>query len=139
MADNSGEVAAFASFQPMQQLTVYILETDHVEHRPLFMRLLEVVHSNGGAGATLFRGIAGYSATGSAVHMAGFADVQQALPLVMVVVDVPSKIAALLPQIEALIEVNGGFITVQNVEGKNYLPTKGHPEHGRGHMGGKHE
>src|SRR6476620_8120639 len=108
-------------FERMQQLTIYIKETDHVDRRPLYLKILELVRSSGGAGATVFKGIAGYSASSRSIQTAGFADVQQHLPLVIVIVDTSSRVEALLPQLEDMVRLNGGLITVENLEGHSYL------------------
>jgi PII-like signaling protein len=108
-------------FEQMQQLTVYIKETDHVDRHPLYLQILELVRSSGGAGATVLKGIASYSASSRSIQIAGFADVQQHLPLVVVIVDKASQIEALLPQLENMVRPNGGLITVQDLEGHSYL------------------
>jgi PII-like signaling protein len=108
-------------FEQMQQLTVYIKETDHLNRRPLYLQILELVRSTGGAGATVLKGIAGYSASSRSIQTAGFADVQQHLPLVVVIVDKASQVEALLPQLENMVRPNGGLITVQDLEGHSYL------------------
>jgi PII-like signaling protein len=139
MADVPGENSTGTGsprpgFERMQQLTIYIKETDHVERRPLYLQILELVRSSGGAGATVLKGIAGYSASSRSIQMAGFADVQQHLPLVIVIVDMAWRVEALLPQFENLIRLNGGLITVQDLEGHSYL----HPNVREGaHKGGK--
>jgi len=108
-------------FERMQQLTIYIKETDHIEHRPLYLKILELARTNGGAGATVFKGIAGYSSTSRSIQTAGFADVQQNLPLVVVIVDSAWRIELLLPQLETMVRANGGLITVQDLEAHSYL------------------
>ena len=105
----------------MQQLTVYIKETDHTNRRPLYLQILELVRSSGGAGATVLKGIAGYSASSRSIQTAGFADIQQHLPLVVVIVDMAWRVEALLPKLEEMISPNGGLITVQDLEGHSYL------------------
>ncbi len=107
-------------FTKMQQLTVYIQETDHWGHRPLYLKILEMVRE-GGAGATVVKGVAGYSASSRSIHRAGFADLQQRLPLVILIVDTQERVGAFLPQLEELVRPNGGLITVQDLEGHSYL------------------
>lgn len=115
-------------FVQMQQLTVYIQETDHWGRRPLYLHILELVRAGGGAGATVLKGVAGYSASSRSIHTAGFADLQQRLPLVILIVDTEERIDAFVPQLEELIRPNGGLITVQDLEGHSYL----HPHKGGG-------
>jgi uncharacterized protein len=105
----------------MQKLTVYMQETDHVDGRPLYLTILETVRAMGGAGATVLKGMAGYSASSRSIHTAGFADLRQNLPLVVVIVDTEDRVDVLLPRLEDLVRPNGGLITVQNLEGHSYL------------------
>jgi len=108
-------------FVQMQQLTVYIQETDHVGGRPLYLAILELVRASGGAGASVLKGVAGYSASSHSIHRAGFADLRQNLPLVVLIVDTEERVDALLPLLEDLVRPNGGLITVQDLEGHSYL------------------
>jgi CBS domain-containing protein len=105
----------------MQQLTIYIKETDHVQRKPLFLEILNYVKANSGAGATVLRGIAGYSSSSRSITTAGLADVQQKLPLVIIIVDLAWRIELMLPQIEGWVHVNGGLVTVQDLEAHRYL------------------
>lgn len=117
--------------EQMQQLTIYICEGDHVERRPLYLRILEMAKSSGSAGATVLKGLAGYSSSSSAIHTAGFADIERDLPLVIIMVDTTSKIEEMLPHLQEWIAINGGLITVQDLEGHHYL----HPNLPPGHRG----
>src|SRR5215212_4993666 len=108
-------------FEQMQQLTVYITETDHFERRPLYVKVLGLVKQHDGAGATVLKGLAGYSSSSRSIHASGFADIQQKLPLVIVIVDAAWRVQAMLPELEAMVRPNGGLITVQNLEGHHYL------------------
>jgi PII-like signaling protein len=105
----------------MQQLTVYIKETDHVHHRPLYLEILELVRQNNGAGATVLKGLAGYSASSRSITTAGLADLVQHLPMVIIIVDQAARIKNMLPQIEEWVQVNGGLVTVQDLEAHRYL------------------
>lgn len=105
----------------MQQMTVYITETDHYEHKSLYLQILELVKARNGAGATVLKGLGGYSASSRTIATSGFADLEQRLPLVVVIVDTPQNVAAMLPELEAMVRVNGGLITVQDLEGHLYL------------------
>lgn|GEM_PF-1430320 len=108
-------------FEQMQQLSIYIKETDHVERRPLYLRILELVKASGCAGATVLKGLAGYSASSRSILTAGFADIQQRLPLLVIVVDTEGRIEQMLPQLEQWVSVNGGLITIQDLEAHRYF------------------
>jgi PII-like signaling protein len=114
-------IRSHEGFTKMQQVTVYIQETDHIGHQPLYLRILELVRASGGAGASVLKGVAGYSASSRSIHTAGFADLRQRLPLVILIVDTQERVDALLPQLEQLVQPNGGLITVQDLEGHCYL------------------
>ncbi len=105
----------------VQQLTVYIKETDRVEHHPLYMKILQLVKDSGGAGATVLRGVAGYSISSRAIKQAGLADLKQDLPLAVVIVDSAERLQQLLPTITDWVCVNGGLITLQDLEGHHFL------------------
>ncbi|HEX9989854.1 MAG TPA: DUF190 domain-containing protein [Chloroflexia bacterium] len=113
--------APHQGFMLMQQLTIYIKETDHVAHRPLYLKVLELIKENNGAGATMLKGVAGYSSSSHAIQTAGFADIQHKLPLVIVVVETAAWIEAILPQLEALLQSCGGLLTIQHLEAHRYL------------------
>lgn len=109
------------AWEQVQQLTVYIKETDHVEHHPLYLKLLELVKARDGAGATVLRGVAGYSISSRSIHQAGFADLQQALPLAVIIVDTAPRLQTLLPTITEWVCVNGGLVTLQDLAGHHFL------------------
>ena len=109
----------------MQQLTVYINETDHLDRKPLYLKILELVKAQDAAGATMLKGMGGYSASSHAIHTAGFTDIRQNLPLVIIIVDTEEKIKDMLLPLERMVRPNGGLITVQNLEGHCYV----HPSH----------
>jgi uncharacterized protein len=130
MADNSntdlgrigsGPLVPHEGFELMQQLTVFIKETDNAGRRPLYLAILEMVQENDCAGATVFKGIAGYSSSSRTIQRAGFADIQQHLPLVIVIVDTATRIEMLLPRLEEMVRPNGGLLTIQDLGGHRYL------------------
>src|SRR3954453_10517247 len=123
---------AHPGFERMQQLSVYISETDHYERKPLYLKILELAREHNAAGATVLRGIAGYSASSHAIRTAGFADLQQRLPLVIIIVDTAAHIEEMLPLLENMVQPNGGLITVQDLEAHCYL----HPSLPRSHEQG---
>lgn len=108
---------------PMQQLTIYVGEHDQWQHRSLYLAILDRVRGDGGAGATVLKGIAGYSAAGRVIHTAGLVDIVPNLPLVILVVDEAPRITALLPILEEMIADHGGLITVTDLAGYRYHHT----------------
>ena len=65
---------------------IFIGESDKWHHQPLYMALLERLRKEGFAGATVFRGIAGFGAR-SVVHAAHILRLSEDLPIVIEVVD----------------------------------------------------
>jgi PII-like signaling protein len=74
---------------------VYICEQDHWHRQPLYLAILELVRAQGGAGATVLKGVAGYSAAGRTIHTGNLVDVVPNLPVMILVVDTAPRIAAL--------------------------------------------
>ena len=78
-----------------QRLRIYIDEGDRWRGQPLEAALLETLRARGMAGATVFRGAAGFGAH-SRIHTARLEVLSTDLPVVLEVVDSPEKIAAIL-------------------------------------------
>lgn len=89
----------------------------------MYVQILDLAAANGGAGATVLKGVAGYRFSQNTVSE-GFADVEQRALLVIVIVDTEERVASLLPRIEELIRPEGGLITVQNLEKYILLPAR---------------
>lgn len=75
--------------------------------RPLFRKLLEVLRGEGMAGATVFKGIAGFGHQRQ-MHTVALEVAATDLPVVIEVVDTPEQVERVLPKIEVLME--GGVI-----------------------------
>ncbi len=116
-----------SGFERVQRLTIHIKETDHVEHRPLYLRILELVRDSGTAGATVLKGVAGYSVSSHVIRSAGFADLHQDLPLLVVIVDRAAQLQELLPQLTTWVQENGGMMTLEDLQGYRFL----HPSAGK--------
>src|SRR6266487_4027358 len=104
-----------------KRVRVYIGERDrgHGQHDPLWETLLHLLRDEGAAGATMFRGLAGFGAH-SKIHTARLADLVPDLPVVVEWVDSADQVDRLLPRIDAL--VAHGTITVETVEIVRYSP-----------------
>src|SRR6266566_3552733 len=57
-----------------QRVRVYLSVGDSSHHQPMYVRILEVLRREGAAGAGVFRGIAGFGASGH-LHTAALPDV----------------------------------------------------------------
>lgn len=96
-----------------QRVTIYIGEQTRHHGRPLYIALLETLHSVGAMGATVTRGIAGFGA-GSRIHTASIMALSTDLPIRVEWVDHPERIDVLVPRLREMI--GDGLITVEPIE-----------------------
>lgn len=96
-----------------QRLCIYIGESDRWRGQALDAVLLETLRAHGAAGASLFRGVAGFGAH-SRIHTARIEVLSLDLPIVIEVVDSPEKITAILDVVYPM--VREGLITVEEVQ-----------------------
>lgn len=94
-------------------LTIYIGESDHHQHRPLYQVLVEKLREQGMAGATALRGTEGFGKS-SRIHTATILRLSEDLPVMIQVIDTDERIRAVLPMVEEMIK--GGLITIQDLE-----------------------
>jgi uncharacterized protein len=97
---------------PAQRLTVIVGESDTVGHRPLYTEIVHRAHEAGLIGASVFRGVEGFGASGR-VHTTRLLDLTEDLPVSVVIVDSAERIGAFLPQLEEL--VVDGLVVVEDV------------------------
>jgi CBS domain-containing protein len=100
-----------------KRVQIYVDEDDSLDGKSLYLAILEKLHAEGAAGATVTRGIAGFGAH-SQVHTARFADLASSLPLLITWVDAPDRVERLLPALSAM--VAEGLITVETVAVAKY-------------------
>ncbi len=112
--------------RPGQRVRIYIGEHDHAAgaHRPLWEELLLLLRDEGAAGATMFRGLAGFGAH-SHLHLARVADLVPDLPVVVEWIDTPEQVDRLLPMLQA--RVSMGLITVDDVTIAHFRPRQPNP------------
>lgn len=107
-----------------KRVRIYIAEQDKAGRQPLWEALLHLLRDNGAAGATMFRGYAGFGAH-SRIHMARLADVVPDLPVVVEWVDDPARVERLLPRISSMVQ--HGAITIDDVSLVKYAPRDPEP------------
>jgi len=97
-----------------KRVCIYIGEHDRApgSSRPLWEELLKFLRDEGAAGATMFRGLAGFGAH-SQLHLARVADLVPDLPVVVEWIDGPDRVDRLLPRVCAL--VPSGLVTVEEL------------------------
>jgi len=95
-------------------LTVHASTTDRIGNKLLYQYLVELAHSRGIAGATVFRGIMGYGAS-NAIHSSSFWELTEKLPVVIEFVDQTEKLKRFYLEIgEALLKMpKGCLVTLQ--------------------------
>jgi uncharacterized protein len=93
-------------------MRIFIGEADRCEHKPLYEALVELLQSEGFAGATVLRGVCGFGAN-RVFHTQKLLDLSADLPLVVEVVDTQEKINAIMPRIDAM--MGGGMITLEKM------------------------
>jgi uncharacterized protein len=100
------------------RLTVYVGESDHVHHRPLYSEIVHRAHAAGLAGASVFRGVEGYGAS-SLVHTSRILSLSEDLPVAVVLVDAEDRVRAFLPELDEL--VTEGLVTLESVHMVQYV------------------
>lgn len=93
-------------------LRIFIGESDRHSGQPLFEAIVRLARERGLAGATVLRGLEGYGAH-SRVHTAKLLRLSEDLPIVIELVDMPERIEAFLPDLDAM--VTEGMITLEKV------------------------
>src|SRR2546428_13961653 len=97
-----------------QQVMVRIFfgESDRWKHQPLETALLERLRKEGFAGATVFRGIAGFGAN-SVIHTTHLLELSADLPVVIEVIDTEEHIDRLQPRLDGMLDE--GLVTMEKV------------------------
>jgi PII-like signaling protein len=98
---------------------IFIGESDKWHHQSLATALLERLRKDGFAGATVFRGIAGFGAR-SVIHTSSILRLSEDLPVVIEVVDSDEQMKKLTPILEDL--VSEGLVTMEKVHVLKYAP-----------------
>ncbi|MBV9356349.1 MAG: DUF190 domain-containing protein [Chloroflexi bacterium] len=109
-----------------KRVRIYVGERDKAagRHEPLWETILSFLRDEGAAGATSFRGLAGFGAH-SKLHLARLADVIPDLPVLIEWIDGPSRVERLLPRVSEMVQ--SGTITVEDVDIVQYTHRAPHP------------
>ncbi len=97
----------------VSRLRIYVSENDRWRGKPLFAAVLEELRNKGIAGASVFRGVAGFGAH-SHIHTASIEVLSIDLPVVIETIDTPEKITAVLETLYPM--VSEGLITRDEVQ-----------------------
>ena len=109
---SKGEVNMRALEGEQVMIRIFFGESDKWKHRPLETALLERLRAEGFAGATVFRGVAGFGAN-SVIHTTHLLELSSDLPVVIEVVDTEEHIEKLKPILEEMLA--DGLVTFEKV------------------------
>lgn len=99
--------------------TIFIDGNDLWHHRPLYSEIVHRARKQGLAGATVLRGVEGFTAT-SAIHAQSLFSLAEHLPVTIVIVDRAHQIAAFLDSLDGVL--TKGAVVLDEVEVVRYLP-----------------
>ena len=85
------------------KLTIYVGDAFRYGRKKLYRAIVELLHDEGIAGATVLHGIEGYGAD-KQIHTARILDLSGDLPVVIAAIDSTEKIEAVLPKLDVMIE-----------------------------------
>ncbi len=88
---------------PAKKLTIYVDEADKFHHRPVYEVLMDIFFKKKIAGASVFRGIAGYGSDGI-FHTSKTLDLSASMPVRIEVVDSEEMINKVLPDVYQVVE-----------------------------------
>ncbi|SRR5713226_6160397 len=96
---------------------IFFGESDKWKHKPLEIALIERLRAEGFAGATAFRGSAGFGAN-SVIHTTHLLELSSDLPIVVEVVDTEEHIERLMPILDEMLD--DGLVTMEKVRVVRY-------------------
>ena len=96
-----------------KRVRIYVGEDEKIGHRPADAAIVEWLRRENAQGATVFRGMSGFGASGE-IHVAHLVDAAQHLPVVVEWIDAPEVVARLLPRLQELLP--RGLITLDETE-----------------------
>ena len=94
-------------------LRVFIGESDRYKGKSLYMHILEMLKNEGIAGATVFKGIAGFGKH-SHFHTTTILQLSTDLPILIEIADLEEKIDKIKPKIDEII--SQGLITEEKIK-----------------------
>ncbi len=104
---------------------IFIGESDTLHGRALSGVIVEKARANGLAGATMWRGSAGFGAT-SHLRSSNILDLSSDLPIIVEIVDKPERLDDFMPMLDEMLESAGcgGLVTIEDVEIRRYFHGK---------------
>jgi CBS-domain-containing membrane protein len=111
-SDSDSPLKDLTGQRPGKRLCIYIGESDRWRGKPLDMAILEILRSQGLAGATVYRGTSGFGAH-SHIRSASIEVLSVDLPVLIEAVDIPERIQRGLDAVSPM--VGEGLITLEDV------------------------
>ncbi len=102
-----------------KRVRIYVNENDKVGVKPAHLALLEFLRRENAQGATVFRAVEGFGATGQ-IHVSHLVDIDQKLPVLVEWIDQPQVVERLMGRVKEM--VPRGLITVDDTEIVLYEP-----------------
>jgi uncharacterized protein len=97
-----------------QQLIIYVGESDQFHGKPVYLALIEAAREQGLAGATVFRGVAGFGKRHQhRIQTARILELSSDLPMVVTIIDQAEAIANFLPKVKQM--VVGGIVIQESI------------------------
>lgn len=94
------------------RLTVYTGDSFRYRHKALYRAIVEMLHDEGIAGATVIHGIEGYGGD-KRIHTARVLALSADLPMMIIAIDRTEKINGVLPKLDEM--VDKGVVTTEPV------------------------
>ncbi len=94
------------------KLTIYVGDSFRYGRRKLYYAIVEMLHDEGIAGATVLHGIEGYGVD-KQIHTARILDLSNDLPVIITAIDSAEKIEAVIPKLDTMIDK--GLVTTEEV------------------------
>ncbi len=106
-------------------LRIFIGESDHLKHEPLYSVIVNLARKEGLAGVTVLRGLMGYGAN-TRIHRANLLDLSSDLPIVVEIVDTEEKLTTFFPKLNQVLEETncGGMVTLERADIIRYFHEK---------------
>ena len=107
------------------RMRIYLGESDHLGHLPLYEAIVKRARQEGLAGATVLKGVLGYGASDH-IRTSKLLDLSGDMPMVVEIVDTAEKIEAFRPLLAEMMEScgRGGMVTMGDIEVIHYSPGK---------------
>ncbi len=96
---------------PAKKLTIYVDETEKLHGKPVYEVILDILAQRKIAGASVFRGVAGYG-SGGKLHTTKILELSTTLPLKIEIVDSESMINVILAELSSVVQ--NGLIEVSD-------------------------